>query len=79
MLTEELEILKIERKIEGEIKSQVKKNQKELYLTEQLKAIRKDSATATAAVPRSTSCAWRSRRRACPPKPTKWRSANSIA
>jgi ATP-dependent Lon protease len=42
VLTEELEILKIERKIEGEIKSQVKKNQKELYLTEQLKAIRKE-------------------------------------
>ncbi len=42
VLTEELEILKIERKIDGEIKSQVKKNQKELYLNEQLKAIRKE-------------------------------------
>jgi ATP-dependent Lon protease len=42
VLGEELEIVKIERKIEGEIKSQVKKNQKEYYLNEQLKAIRKE-------------------------------------
>lgn len=42
LLAEELEILKIERKIEGEVKSQVQKNQKEFYLHEQLKAIRKE-------------------------------------
>ena len=42
VLGEELEILEIERKIEGEIKSQVKRNQKEYYLNEQLKAIRKE-------------------------------------
>ena len=42
LLAEELEILQIERKIEGEVKSQVQKNQKEFYLNEQLKAIRKE-------------------------------------
>jgi ATP-dependent Lon protease len=42
VLAEELEILKIEKKIEGEVKSQVQKNQKEFYLHEQLKAIRKE-------------------------------------
>jgi ATP-dependent Lon protease len=42
LLAEELEILKIEKKIEGEVKSQVQKNQKEFYLHEQLKAIRKE-------------------------------------
>jgi len=42
LLAEELEILNIEKKIEGEVKSQVQKNQKEFYLHEQLKAIRKE-------------------------------------
>jgi ATP-dependent Lon protease len=38
----ELEIVKLERKIEGQVRSQVHKNQKEFYLNEQLKAIRKE-------------------------------------
>ena len=38
----ELEILKLERKIEGQVRSQVHRNQKEFYLNEQLKAIRKE-------------------------------------
>ncbi len=42
LLAEELEILKLERKIESDVKSQVQKNQKEFYLHEQLKAIRKE-------------------------------------
>ncbi|MCX5800906.1 MAG: endopeptidase La [Candidatus Eisenbacteria bacterium] len=42
VLTSELEILKLERKIEGQVRSQVHKNQKEFYLNEQLKAIRKE-------------------------------------
>ncbi len=42
VLNEELEILQIERKIEGEIKNQVQKSQKEMYLHERLKAIRKE-------------------------------------
>ena len=42
MLAAELEIVKIERKIEGQVRSQVHKNQKEFYLNEQLKAIRKE-------------------------------------
>ncbi len=42
LLAEELEILHIEKKIEGEVKSQVQKNQKEFYLHEQLKAIHKE-------------------------------------
>ncbi|HEY2955324.1 MAG TPA: endopeptidase La [Candidatus Eisenbacteria bacterium] len=41
-LAAELEIVKIERKIEGQVRSQVHKNQKEFYLNEQLKAIRKE-------------------------------------
>jgi len=42
MLTSELEIVKLERKIEGQVRSQVHRNQKEFYLNEQLKAIRKE-------------------------------------
>ena len=42
ILVSEIEILKLERKIEGEVKSQVLKNQKEFYLQEQLKAIYKE-------------------------------------
>ncbi len=42
ILVEELEILKLEKKIEGEVRNQVQKNQKEFYLHEQLKAIRKE-------------------------------------
>ncbi|MEO5989840.1 MAG: endopeptidase La [Candidatus Eisenbacteria bacterium] len=38
----ELEIVRLERKIEGQVRSQVHKNQKEFYLNEQLKAIRKE-------------------------------------
>jgi ATP-dependent Lon protease len=41
-LASELEILKLEKKIEGQVRSQVHKNQKEFYLNEQLKAIRKE-------------------------------------
>jgi ATP-dependent Lon protease len=42
VLMSELEIVKLERKIEGQVRSQVHKNQKEFYLNEQLKAIRKE-------------------------------------
>jgi ATP-dependent Lon protease len=42
VLASELEIVKLERKIEGQVRSQVNKNQKEFYLNEQLKAIRKE-------------------------------------
>ncbi len=41
-LAAELEIVKIERKIEGHVRSQVNKSQKEVYLNEQLRAIRKE-------------------------------------
>jgi len=41
-LGDELEILRIERKIEGEVRSRVTKGQKEFYLQEQMKAIRKE-------------------------------------
>ena len=41
-LVAELEIVRLERKIEGQVRSQVHKNQKEFYLNEQLKAIRKE-------------------------------------
>jgi ATP-dependent Lon protease len=41
-LASELEIVKLERKIEGQVRTQVQKNQKEFYLNEQLKAIRKE-------------------------------------
>ncbi|MGD8393994.1 MAG: endopeptidase La [Candidatus Eiseniibacteriota bacterium] len=42
VLATEREILELERKIEGQVRSQVHKNQKEFYLNEQLKAIRKE-------------------------------------
>ena len=42
ILASELEIVKLERRIEGQVRSQVHKNQKEFYLNEQLKAIRKE-------------------------------------
>jgi ATP-dependent Lon protease len=41
-LASELEIVRLERKIEGQVRSSVHKNQKEFYLNEQLKAIRKE-------------------------------------
>jgi ATP-dependent Lon protease len=41
-LASEVEILRLERKIEGQVRSQVQKNQKEFYLNEQLKAIRRE-------------------------------------
>ncbi len=41
-LEQELEIARIERRIDEEVRSQVQKNQKEFYLQEQLKAIRKE-------------------------------------
>jgi ATP-dependent Lon protease len=41
-LEQELEIVRIERRIDDEVRSQVQKNQKEFYLQEQLKAIRKE-------------------------------------
>ncbi|UCG51141.1 MAG: endopeptidase La [Candidatus Latescibacterota bacterium] len=47
LLAEELEILKLEKKIESDVKSQVQKNQKEFYLHEQLKAIRKELGDST--------------------------------
>ncbi len=42
ILADELEIVKLERKIEGQVRSQVHRNQREFYLQEQLKAIRKE-------------------------------------
>jgi ATP-dependent Lon protease len=45
-LAGEREILQLERKIEGQVRSQLHKNQKEFYLNEQLKAIRKELGVA---------------------------------
>lgn len=42
MLKKEMEILKTEEKIKGRIQNQVEKNQREYYLTEQIKAIHKE-------------------------------------
>ncbi len=57
VLANEREILKLERKIEGQVRSQVHKNQKEFYLNEQLKAIRKELGFARTSSPaRSRSC-----------------------
>ena len=42
VLRREIEILSVERRIEGEVKQQVEKGQKEFYLNEQLRAIRKE-------------------------------------
>lgn len=42
VMTSEIQILRLERKIEGKIKTQVSENQKQFYLTEQLRAIKKE-------------------------------------
>lgn len=42
ILADELEILEIEQRIDSEVQSQVQKNQREFYLNEQLRAIRKE-------------------------------------
>jgi ATP-dependent Lon protease len=42
VLANELEILQVEQRIDQEVQSQVHKNQKEFYLNEQLRAIRKE-------------------------------------
>ena len=42
ILADELEILEIEQRIDTEVQSQVHKNQREFYLNEQLRAIRKE-------------------------------------
>ncbi len=42
VLASELEILEIEQRLDSEVQSQVQKNQREFYLNEQLRAIRKE-------------------------------------
>ncbi len=42
VLASELEILEIEQRIDSEVQNQVQKNQREFYLNEQLRAIRKE-------------------------------------
>ncbi len=42
LLKKEIEILEIEQRIRGRIQTQVEKNQREYYLTEQIKAIQKE-------------------------------------
>ncbi len=42
ILAEELDILELEQRIDSEVQSQVQKNQREFYLNEQLRAIRKE-------------------------------------
>ena len=38
----EIDILEIEKRIRGRVKSQMEKNQREYYLNEQMKAIQKE-------------------------------------
>ena len=42
LLKKEIEILQTEQRIRGRIQTQVEKNQREYYLTEQIKAIQKE-------------------------------------
>jgi ATP-dependent Lon protease len=42
ILDQEIELFQVEKKIRSRVKTQIEKNQKEYYLTEQLKAIRKE-------------------------------------
>jgi ATP-dependent Lon protease len=42
LLSHEIEILKTEKRIKGHVQTQVEKNQREYYLTEQIKAIQKE-------------------------------------
>ncbi len=41
-LEEEIDILEVEKKIKGEVRSQIDKSQREYYLTEQIKAIQRE-------------------------------------
>jgi ATP-dependent Lon protease len=42
MIEGEMEVLQIEKKIRGRVKSQMEKSQREYYLNEQMKAIQKE-------------------------------------
>ncbi|KKP35606.1 MAG: Lon protease [candidate division TM6 bacterium GW2011_GWF2_32_72] len=42
LIAKEVEILKVEQKIKGQVHTQIEKGQKEYYLTEQIKAIQKE-------------------------------------
>ncbi|NLK07500.1 MAG: endopeptidase La [Firmicutes bacterium] len=42
LLTKEVEVLRLERKIQGRVRKQLEKNQKEYYLREQMRAIQKE-------------------------------------
>lgn len=42
LLTKEIEILRLEKKIQGRVRKQLEKNQKEYYLREQMRAIQKE-------------------------------------
>jgi ATP-dependent Lon protease len=42
LLTQEIEILRIEKKIRGEVRRQMERSQREYYLTEQIKAIQRE-------------------------------------
>ena len=42
ILQKEIDILEVEQRIRGRIQTQVEKNQREYYLTEQIKAIHKE-------------------------------------
>ncbi len=46
ILTREIEVLSVEKNIRGRVKKRIERNQKEFYLTEQMKAIQEELGTA---------------------------------
>ena len=64
LLAAEIEILRLERKIDDDVRGSLFQNQREFYLQEQLKAIHRELGQEEATT--STSCERRSRRRDSP-------------
>ena len=65
LLTKELEVLELGRKIQTQAQDEMTKMQREYFLREQLKAIQKELGEATSRRPRSRSSSAASRRPAC--------------
>ena len=66
ILARELEVMELGSKIQSEVQNEMDKTQREYFLREQLKAIQKELGEETRPRPRSTSCASRWTRPACP-------------
>ena len=64
-MTFEIEKLRVDKKIQGQVKKQMEQAQKEYYLNEKMKASSGSWAAKTGRAPKSTSCEPRWPSRAC--------------